>query len=93
MIKIKQFEDHEYKIVGLVEGLRDEDMCFAMETREGYPFKAKPIGDRELKQWYRKHINSLIGQLGTVKHFGMTKTDQPVPNLPIFKTVRYSDDL
>nr|DAI57756.1 MAG TPA: hypothetical protein [Caudoviricetes sp.] len=31
--------------------------------------------------------------MGTVKHFGMTKTNTPVPNLPCFKTVRYSDDL
>lgn len=50
MIKLKMFEDHEYKILGLVDGLRDEDLCFLMETKEGYQFKAKPMGDRVLKQ-------------------------------------------
>ena len=30
----------------------------------------------------------LKGQMGTVKHFGMTKTNTPVPNLPVFKAVR-----
>jgi hypothetical protein len=83
MQKIKKFVDNEYKILGLVEGLRDEDLCFLMETKEGYEFKAKPIGTREDKQYYREHINEMIGKMATVKHFGMTATDQPVPNLPV----------
>ena len=93
MIKIKMFQDDEYKIVGITEGLRDEDFVFNLETKEGYQFEAKPIGDRALRQWYREHIEELKGQLGTIKHFGMTTTSKPVPNLPIFKTVRYSEDL
>ena len=50
MQKIKIFSDAEFKILGLVEGLRDEDMCFLMETSDGNQFKAKPIGTREDKQ-------------------------------------------
>lgn len=92
-LKIKEFVDDEYKILGLVEGLRDEDMCFLMKTSEGYQFKAKPVGDRAQKQWYRDHIDELIGQMGTVKHFGMTQTDTPVPNLPVFKAVRLEKDI
>lgn len=83
MVKVKVFTDSEFKIKGLVEGLRDEDMCFLMETKEGYEFKAKPIGTREEKQYYREHINELIGQMATVKYFGMTNTEHPVPNLPV----------
>ena len=48
-LKIKEFQDAEFKILGIVEGLRDEDMCFLMETQDGTQFKAKPIGDRALK--------------------------------------------
>lgn len=92
-LKVKLFSDDEYEILGLVDGLRDEDMCFLMRTPEGYEFKAKPTGDRELKQWYREHIDELIGKLGTVKHFGMTTTDTPVPNLPVFKSVRLDKDM
>lgn len=92
-LKIKEFVDNEYKILGLVEGLRDEDMCFLMETEEGYQFKAKPVGDRSQKQWYREHIDELIGKMGTVKHFGMTQTETPVPNLPVFKAVRLEKDI
>ena len=93
MQKIKIFSDAEFKILGLSEGLRDEDMCFLMETSDGNQFKAKPIGTREDKQWYRDHIKEIIGKMGTIKYFGMTNTDHPVPNLPVFKSVRLDKDV
>ena len=93
MMKIKLFTDSEFKIVGLVEGLRDEDMCFLMETEDGTQFKAKPIGDRQQKQWYRDHLDEIIGKMGTVKYFGMTNSEHPVPNLPSFRTVRWESDI
>ena len=93
MQKIKKFVDDEYEIVGLVEGLREEDMCFLMKTKEGYEFKAKPIGTREDKQRYRENISKMIGCIATVKHFGMTNTEQPVPNLPVWKALRDIKDI
>lgn len=93
MQKIKIFSDKEFIIKDLVEGLRDEDLCFLMETEEGYEFKAKPIGDRQLKQWYRDHIEEIKGKLGVVKYFGMTATEHPVPNLPVFKCIRDEKDM
>lgn len=88
MQKIKLFTDAEFEILGLVDGLRDEDLCFLLKTKDGNEFKAKPIGTRELKQYYRDHASELIGSFGTVKYFGYTNTDKPVPNLPVFKCVR-----
>lgn len=38
------------------------------------------------------HIKELIGKMGTVKYFGMTNTEHPVPNLPVFKSVRLDKD-
>lgn len=93
MFKIKEFTDGEFKILDIVDGLRDEDLCFLMETSEGNQFKAKPTGDRELKKWYREHIDELKGEMGTVKYFGFTTTDKPVPNLPVFLTVRNKKDI
>lgn len=90
--KVKLFTDDEYEIVGLVEGLREEDMCFLMKTKEGYEFKAKPVGTREDKQKYRENISDMIGKFATVKHFGMTNTEQPVPNLPVWKSLRIEKD-
>ena len=92
-LKIKEFTDAEFKIIGLSEGLRDEDMCFIMEMEDGTQFKAKPIGDRALKQYYRDNIKSIIGKMGTVKYFGMTNTEHPVPNLPSFRSIRDEKDL
>ena len=93
MQKVKLFTDDEFKILGLVEGLREEDMCFLLETKEHNQFKAKPIGTRDEKQWYREHINELIGKLATVKYFGFTNTDHPVPNLPVLKSIRIEKDI
>lgn len=93
MQKVKCFLDGEFKILGLVEGLREEDMCFLLETEDHNQFKAKPIGTREDKQWYREHINELIGKLATVKYFGFTTTDHPVPNLPVLKSIRIEKDI
>lgn len=92
-LKIKEFTDDEFKIIGLVEGLRDEDMCFLMEMPDGTQFKAKPIGDRALKQYYRENIDSIIGKMGTIKYFGMTNTEHPVPNLPSFRAIRDDKDI
>lgn len=93
MMKIKLMSDDEFLITGLAEGLRDEDMCFTLQTEDGTEFKAKPVGDRLQKQWYRDHLDEIVGQMGTVKHFGWTAGEHPVPNLPVFKAVRWSSDL
>lgn len=93
MVKVKMFQDGEFKIVGITDGLREEDFVFNMETKEGYPFEAKPMGDRALKKWYRENIDKLIGQMGTVKYFGYTTTENAVPNLPVFLNLRDKKDI
>jgi len=92
MIKIKKYFDGEYKIIGIKEGLREEDMCFVMETSNGQEFNAKPIGDREQKKWYREHLDELIGKMGTLKFFEMSgKEGSEIPQQPIFLGVRDSE--
>lgn len=89
MIKIKVYKDAEYKIVGLSEGLRPEDMCFVMETEQGQQFNAKPLGDRSQKQWYREHLNELIGQMATLKYFEMSgKEGSEIPQQPVLMCIR-----
>lgn len=88
-IKIKEYKEAEYEIVGLSEGLRDEDMCFIMKTPSGIEFNAKPMGDRLLKQSYRENIDNIIGKMGTLKYFEMSgKEGSDVPQQPIFICVR-----
>ena len=93
MLKVKKFTDAEFEVIDLVEGLRDEDLCFLLKTEDGNQFKAKPIGDRQLKQWYRDNLDSLIGRMATVKYFGFTNTENPVPNLPVLKSFRLNEDI
>jgi hypothetical protein len=35
----------------------------------------------------------MIGKFATVKHSGMTNTEQPVPNLPVWKALRIEKDI
>ena len=88
-IKIKVYQDAEYPIIGISEGLREEDMCFILETPNGQQFKCKPMGDREQKQWYRDHIDELKGKLLTIKYFEMSGVEgAEIPQQPIGICVR-----
>ena len=91
MIKVKQYQDAEFEIIDYQDGLRDEDFCFICQTSEGKAFAAKPIGDRELKAEYIKNIDDIIGKMGTVKFFEISKDG--IPQQPIFQAVRYEEDI
>lgn len=88
-IKIKEYIEAEYPIVGLAEGLRDEDMCFVLETPSGQRFNCKPMGDRAQKQWYREHIEELIGKPLTIKYFEMSGVEgSDCPQQPVGICIR-----
>lgn len=86
MLKFKFYKDAEFKIIGLSEGLREEDMCFTLITEDGIEFKAKPMGSRELKQQYRQRLDELIGKMATVKYFYLS--DEGTPLQPVLKCIR-----
>lgn len=89
MIKIKEYQDGEFEITGLSEGLREEDMCFTCVASNGTEFKAKPMGSRELKQEYRENLDNIIGKMATVKFFYLS--DEGVPLQPCIKCIRDYD--
>lgn len=86
MLKFKMYQDAEFKITGISEGLRPEDMCFTCVTEDGIEFKAKPMGSRELKEQYRENIDTLIGKMATVKYFYLS--DEGTPLQPVLKVIR-----
>ena len=86
MIKFKLYQDAEFEITGLSEGLRPEDMCFTLKTANGIEFKAKPMGSRELKDQYREDLDKLIGKMATVKYFYLS--DEGTPLQPVLKAIR-----
>ena len=86
MLKFKMYQDAEFEITGISEGLRPEDMCFTLITEDGIEFKAKPMGSRELKEQYRENIDTLIGKMATVKYFYLS--DEGTPLQPVLKAIR-----
>lgn len=86
MIKVKLYQDAEFKIIDYKEGLRDEDFCFICETKDGKPFAAKPVGTRELREYYLDNIDEFIDKMATIKFFEMSKDN--IPLQPIFKSIR-----
>ena len=82
-VKIKIYKDAEYEIIGLSEGLREEDMCFTLKTSSGLKFNCKPMGDVNQKHWYHEHINDLIGKMLTIKYFEMSDTGIPLQPIGI----------
>lgn len=90
MIKVKMYKEDEFEIIDYSEKLRDEDFCFICQTKEGNVFEAKPIGTREMKAEYLKHMDDIIGQMGTVKFFEYSKDGTPLQG--IFQAIRYDLD-
>lgn len=85
-VKVKEYLDGEFEITGIERGLRDEDMCFTLKTKAGKPFKAKPIGSRELRLEYLENWPMYVGKFGNIKYFTMSEDGIPVQ--PIFKYIR-----
>ena len=86
MIKMKEYQDDEFKIIGWEPGLRPvEDMVFICLCA-GKEFKAKPMGDRSVKQEYIDNLDQIIGKMATVKFF--TYTEDGIPSQPVLKSIR-----
>ena len=89
MIKIKEYKDDVFKVVGIEQGLRlYEDMVFILETASGKTFKAKPMGDREQRKEYTINFESLYkGHLGECKYFEISPYG--IPEQPCFTAFRF----
>jgi hypothetical protein len=86
MVKVKEFQDDEFEIIGMSDGLRPEDMVFKCLTHEDKVFECKPMGTRELKFQYIRDIDNIIGKKLTVKFFNYT--EDGIPFLPVGKAIR-----
>ena len=90
LIKLKDYQDAEFKIIGIKEGLRPEDMCFVMETDLGKQFTAKPACDAQTRIYYLNNPELYIGKYGTCKFFYYS--EDKIPLQPVFKNVREEDE-
>lgn len=83
LIKMKDRKDAEFKIIGIREGLRPEDMCFVLETKNKKQFAAKPIGDAETRIYYLDHKEDFIGKMATCTYFNLSLDG--IPTQPVLK--------
>lgn len=82
LLKVKEFDDAEFKFVRWETGQREEDLIAVCLTESGAEFSAKMIGTREEKA----ELKNTTGKQLTVKYFGMT--DDGLPRFPIGKAFR-----
>ena len=89
LIKIKEYLDNTYKVIGYELGLRgSEDMVFICEMEDGRTFKASPLGDRATKQEYIDNFEEKYkNHLGDCKYF--TLSDTGIPTQPKFIYFRF----
>ena len=93
MIKIKKYKSSEFLITGYELGLRgNEDMVFNLITEDGIEFKAKPHGDRDLKDWYVNNFEEeCLNHYATVKYFYLS--DDGTPLQPSVSSLRIEEDM
>lgn len=97
MIKVKKYKDAEFIVRSYELGLRGtEDMVFICETPYGNRFKAKPMGDRETRQYYVDNFNKMFkDRFATVKYFYYSNDNNEmtgVPLQPVLKRFRNQID-
>jgi DNA ligase-1 len=89
LLKIKEFQDAEFKVVGVEEGRGKlaGHAVFVLE-HEGQTFKAKLVGDQDNLKQYWEDPSLAIGRMVTVKFFGFTAKNKP--RLPV--AMRFRDE-
>ena len=89
LIKIKEYFDSTYKVIGYELGLRgSEDMVFICEMEDGRTFKASPMGNRDVKEEYVQNFDSCYkNQLGDCKYFEISPYG--IPQQPKFIAFRW----
>lgn len=92
LLKIKEFDDAEFKIVGIQEGrgkLMGHVGKFLCVTKDGTEFGAKMSGDMgKLKEYFEDH-KLWKGKMLTVKYQGLTGANK-VPRFPV--GLRFRED-
>ena len=87
LMKLKTFRDEEFEIIDVIPMEAKPHLgLIVLQTPEGKQFKATPKCTEEQKAWYLENKAELIGKMGTVQFFSMTKAG--VPRLPVFLSVR-----
>lgn len=95
LLKRKEFQDEEYVILDIIEGVGNKQgMAGAMtfKTEQGILFNSNIKGTREFLTEIWRDKNSLIGKQATVKFFNKTP-EKEIPRFPYVIKIRCEQDL
>lgn len=89
MIKFKQYQSEDFKVIGYKLGLRgSEDMVFTCELPDGRTFEAMPCGTREIKEEYVTNFETKYkNHLAECTYFNYS--DEGKPTQPKLRTFRF----
>lgn len=88
--KVKEFEDSEFEIVGVVEGkgkLQGLLGAFLCRTQDGTEFEVKMTGNQEETKKFLNDPTLCVGKLLTVQYQGLTGKNK-VPRFPVGLRIR-----
>lgn len=85
MIKVKKYKDAEFIVIDYELGLRGaEDMTFICTTPAGLEFKAKPWGDRAMKEEYVKNFKTKYQyKMAKIKFFYYSNGNNEKTGVPL----------
>ena len=89
LLKLKDFLDSEYEIIGINEGngkLLGHAASFVCEMKDGSTFDAKLVGAQARLKYLFEHPDEVIGLMATVRYQNMTSDNKP--RFPIMKSIR-----
>lgn len=95
LLKRKEFQDQEYKILEIIEGEGNKSLlagAMVFKNELGVQFNSNIKGTREFLKEIWDNKESYIGKLATVKFFNFTPQNK-VPRFPYVIKIRESFDL
>lgn len=88
LLKLKDFQDAEYRIVDVIDGAGSDAglAIFELETDAGQRFNCRPEGTQENRAELYKNRKKLIGKYLTVRYFELSK--DRIPIFPVGVSIR-----
>ena len=88
LLKLKNFIDEEFEVVGWKTGKgKHKDIpTFELKMTNGKLFEATPKGSAETRRYYLDNAKAIVGKMATVRFFRYTK--KGVPYLPVMVAIR-----
>ena len=88
LLKLKDFIDAEYRIVGVIDGAGSDTglAIFELETDSGERFNCRPEGSQENRAHLFENRRELVGKYLTVRYFELSKDGIPI--FPVGVSIR-----